>query len=182
MTRAFPDQSQDPLLLNHFVNALPSEFRSAVVAAGCETFDQAVAKVRNLKSAYSDKSMRSVSTPNRDPEWLPALLTRIEQLELAVSGGPGGARTAARGRVAPRQAGQAVSSGGAPGRAQPMAFRDQMTCWSCGMQGHLRRDCPQRRYGGRGTREREGWVPIMPLQVLLALAGHRVRETEWGPG
>ena len=135
VSRAFPGQIQDSLLLNHFISALNPEFRSAVVAAGCETFEQAVSKVRNLKSAANAGSVvtpvRAVSTADRQsvpPDVVPQLLARIGELEsqlAACSGGHGQAQMAPR-HMAPRHTGVSpnVSRGGGV-RGTP---RDPRTC------------------------------------------------------
>ena len=126
VSKAFPDQPHDDLLLNHFIAALPAEYRSAVVAAGCEKFDEAVTKVRNL-NAIRDTPVRSVAIVDRQLDVLPQLLARIGELERQLTSTSGSTGTlllslrhgkdSSQAHVPSQQSGR--SAGGAQGVGDP---------------------------------------------------------------
>ena len=139
VSRAFPGQAQDGLLFNHFLMALPDDYRVQVVSEGVATFDAAVAKVRNLNSALRVRAagVRQLST---NPDVVAQLQHRIEELErrLEAAGVSGGCSGPARGH----------GGGGSPSRGcLPPGGREadgRRRCFACGRPGHIRSVCRHR--------------------------------------
>ena len=158
MAGAFPGQVSDMILLNHFLSALPTVYRSAVIAAGITSFEDAVGKVRNIRSAATaagdiGASVRQLD--RSDSDLIQQLQRRVSELEsqLAASslGMSAGAVTSAPGQRSAR------------GRSDPRPPSDRRTdsprvCWTCGESGHVKRTCPNRndscsRCGKKGHRQ-----------------------------
>ena len=126
---AFPGESQDRLLFTYFLSSLPVNIRSEVIAAGCETFDQAVAKTKCVVAA-SRVAAAPVPTSSAevgvrrvgDDSVLAQLLGRLESLEAKVE----------QALVKPQP---------------PQTFKGQSgsgPCYACGRYGHIRTDCRYR--------------------------------------
>ena len=140
---AFPNDATDPLLLTYFLGCLPPELRAGVIAAGCDTFQQAVSKTRCLLAAR-----RVTSQPPEagicgaevrrveEPSVLSQLLSRLESLEAKVDG----ALCAPRPSAAPEPSGPCFACG-RNGHTRASCRFGSATCHACGKKGHIRPAC-----------------------------------------
>lgn len=148
---AFPHQPVEGLMFNHFLLALPENYRITIVADGISSFDRALAKVRNLVSAAEMQSnaVRQVSD-DTDPE-VKRLQEKVSELEhrletLNVQREPSFCR-----RVQQGPADKACFACGDMTHLKPSCrFRDA-ACYQCGRRGHISRVCRGR---GRGVPNR----------------------------
>lgn len=155
---AFPGQVSDAILLNHFLSAMPASYRSAIIESGISNFDDAVRKVRNIRSAATtvgaDRGAPVRQLDRADADLLQQLQRRIGELEsqLAATSLRASAGTAA----------SAPSPRSGPARSGHRTPSDRRTdfraCWACGESGHMKRDCPNRNdvcagCGKRGHRQ-----------------------------
>ena len=115
VSAAFPESESDSLLFNYFMQALPMQFQSRLVADGIISFDAALATVRNMCCAA--RLSVSQSAPVRQ------VSSETDQLRL---------------RVRELEAKLARLEG-------HRSVRDEKrTCYCCGGEGHVRRDCRSR--------------------------------------
>ena len=128
---ALPGGDLERLHFTYFLSSLPAGFRSEVIAAGCESFEQAVNKTKCLLTARRASTAASGDTGLTAPSPaievrrvdeqgpLAKLLNRLEVLEAKVD--------------------QAIAS-----PQPPVAHGPIGPCFACGQSGHIRADC---RYG-----------------------------------
>ena len=143
---AFPNHPVDGLMFNHFLLALPEQYRIAIVADGICSFDGALAKVRNLVSAAEMQSnaVRQLATDTA-PE-VKILQDRVAELEQQLE-------TLNVRRVQQEQPSRACFACGDVTHLRPNCrFRDA-ACHQCGRRGHISRVCRGR---GRGVPNRGG--------------------------
>lgn len=152
---AFPGDSSDPLLFTYFLACLPPDFRSGVIAAGCDSFQQAVSKTKCLLAARRV----SVSCPDAESSGagvrrvdeqgtLSQLLSRLETLEAKVD------------QVirSPRPSADQSSSGpcfacGKNGHIRSSCRYSNATCHACGKKGHIRPACRSKNAESGGSPE-----------------------------
>ena len=142
---AFPGQALDGILLNHFLTALPTEYRSAVIAAGVSSFEDAVQKVRNVKSASAAAGCDNVAPVHQldrsDSDLIQQLQRRISELESRLAASSPGTSA---GTVAPApEPRSGHSRSGCPPQSDRRVVSPRV-CWACGESGHFIRVCPQR--------------------------------------
>ena len=123
---AFPGDSQDRLLFTYFLSSLPLSIRTEVIAAGCESFDQAVAKTKCVvaagRAAATPVSASSTEVGVRrigDDSALANLLGRQESLEVKVD--------------------QVLAKPQPPNPPEVPEVRGP--CYACGRSGHIRAVC-----------------------------------------
>lgn len=146
VAQAFPGSVCDPVLFHSFLTALPRDYQQQVIAAGIETFTEAVEKVGHiLRSERVQAPVRQVRQTG-ERSVLEQVLQRLEQLELQVARAappaarePGRTRDGARrGRTERGPPGGRRSDGDRPGQGS-------RACFACGSEMHLRAACPHRR-------------------------------------
>ena len=142
---AFPGQALDGVLMNHFLTALPIEYRSSVIAAGITSFDDAVRKVRNVKAAATAAGcdtaapVRQLDRSNSDV--LQQLQRRISELESRLAASTLGASVGTAALAPDQRSGQPRSG---PHPPSDRRIDSPRVCWVCGESGHFRRACPKR--------------------------------------
>ena len=142
---AFPGQALDGILLNYFLTALPADYRSAVIATGITSFEDAVGKVRNLKSAAtaaggdSGTPVRQLDRSNSD--LIQQLQRRISELESRLAAPSPGVSTGTVTSAPTQRSGQAGSGRYPPSDRRTDSIR---VCWACGESSHFKRACPNR--------------------------------------
>ena len=151
VSQAFPGQTQDGLLFNHFLMSLPDDYRAQVVADGITTFDAAVKKVRNLTSAFRMKTA-GVRQLSANPDVVAQLQRRVEELERQLEArGPSGAAAASSPPTADRttEAGRRrlCFACGQPGHIRSVCRHRAAVCRKCNERGHLARVCHARPSG-----------------------------------
>ena len=168
---AFPGENQDRLLFTYFLSSLPMNIRTEVIAAGCESFDQAVAKTKCVVAARRAADVPTQSTTAEVPvrrvendAALAKLLSRLESLELkveqAITNGPQVAQSA----PAPHIPGPCYACGHS-GHVRANCRYSSATCHACGKRGHIKPACRTKNaeLGGQaapsGTRESSRWSP-----------------------
>lgn len=135
---AFPGQSSQGLLYNHFLSAIPHDLCSAIIADGISTFEGAVTKVRNLCSAARHGRQGSGSEAasvrklagSVDDSVLARLERRIAELEAKVGSTAGPSRRAS----------ECFACGDA-GHFRSQCRHKNETCSKCNRRGHLPRVC-----------------------------------------
>lgn len=150
---AFPGDASDPLLFTYFLASLPADFRSGVIAAGCESFEHAVSKTKCLLAA------RRVSVPSSEVEPFGAgvrrvdelgafsqLMSRLEALEAKVDE----AIRSPRPSVPQGPSGPCFACG-KNGHTRATCRYGSATCHACGKKGHIKPACRSKnaQAGGR---------------------------------
>ena len=159
VARAFPGQAQDGLRFNHFLMSLPDDYRVQVVAAGITSFEAAVTKVRNLRSALR-VGAAEVRQLRADPDVVAQLQRRIEELERRLE-----LESSGRSRAAP------VRNSASP--EGPMGAGQRRLCFTCGRRATLGQCVDTEERCVTGVRKGGIWL-------MCAVPGPR--ETDIGPG
>lgn len=143
VAEAFPGSVCDQVLFHSFLTALPREYQQQVLAAGIQSFTEAVEKVGHImRSERVQAPVRQVSQAGENAV-LERVLQRLEQLELQVArAAPAVAREPGRARDGPRRG---RPERGRPDRDGDRPGRGSRACFACGSELHLRAACPHRR-------------------------------------
>ena len=142
---AFPGQVLDGILLNHFLTALPTEYRSAVIESGIANFEDAVQKVRNVKSAAAaaggDMSVPVRQLDRSNSDLIQQLQRRVSELESQLAASSRGTSAGTVASAPEKRSGQARSGPQPPSDRRSTSPR---VCWACGESGHIKWTCPKR--------------------------------------
>ena len=141
-------------LLTYFIDAVPTEYKTMIIAADPDTLEKAVKIAQSAEAIYGSheeelKTRKSRPTLSRlqlldendNEEAAPAsepLLNAIKGLQEQVS------------KLATSPTEQKTQqAAAAPPRVNRNPYRP-LTCYSCGRPGHIRRECRSTRSRGRG--------------------------------
>lgn len=138
---AFPGENSERLLFNYFLSSLPLDYRADIISSGCDSFQQAVTKVKCLIAARRATVAVASGAPVAigvrrvdDQGPLEQLLSRIEALEAKVD-------NTLRQPAETRGASGPCYACGRKGHIRAACRYNSATCHACGKKGHIKPAC-----------------------------------------
>ena len=157
-------------LLTYFIDAVPTEYKTMIIAADPDTLEKAVKIAQSAEAIYGSQDEEVKSRKSRPTLSRLQVIDEDENEETSVANEP--LLNAIKGlqeqvsKMAVNSSVQKDSQATTPSQKVNRNPDRPLTCYGCGRPGHIRRECRSTR--GRGRGRGRGWIGSGQWQMYPA--------------